>query len=266
MSFTKIDNKFLEGIYRCDLTASQLRVILVILRYTLGYLRKECSVSYSHIEEKTGLSRSAVRAAVKSLIDMGMITELTPPKNRQSRSIALNVDFFGNNNSCLECLHCDTHRVSESNHSEWLGENTQECLNGDTLECFKSNTNKENIINKKTNKKRERNTPAQSNEKKSRGVFNNVMLTDLEYKELESRYGGFCKKLIDSFSAKLKAKGYEYKDHFAAITLWQMENEKKEEMQKAEEESKGFDTDEFFKIALESSYARLKEGKGLNST
>ncbi len=84
------------------------------------------------------------------------------------------------------------------------------------------------------------------------GKFKNVMLTAEEHDKLLAELpdaGG----RIDQFSAKLKAKGYTYNDHYAALLLWYDED------QKAAASGGSFDVDDFFKAALERTYGKEKD-------
>ena len=122
---------------------------------------------------------------------------------------------------------------------------------------------------------------ADKDEKKAFGRFENVMLTEGERLALDRELGDKAEEMIEDFSMKLKAKGYNYKDHYAALLVWDVQNriesrrppkppvmipkasdvhqteaygqDNKEKSDKKPMES-GFDTDEFFKIAVESSY------------
>ena len=64
-------------------------------------------------------------------------------------------------------------------------------------------------------------------QKETFGTFQNVFLTLEEYNELIRKFPGTYKTLIDKFSAGLKAKNYEYDDHYAGILLWQTNEPKK---------------------------------------
>lgn len=66
------------------------------------------------------------------------------------------------------------------------------------------------------------NAPAREEDsKKPFGEYKNVLLSEKERGELDERYGkATAERLINVFSRKLKAKGYRYDDHFAAIVLW----------------------------------------------
>ena len=84
-------------------------------------------------------------------------------------------------------------------------------------------------------------------DKKNYGTFENVMLSDDEYSKICEKYGkGTANELINSFSCKLKSKGYKSVNHCATIMQWAVEDGVKE---------KGsFDYDEFWELALARCY------------
>ena len=60
------------------------------------------------------------------------------------------------------------------------------------------------------------------------GTFQNVLLTLEEYNELIRKFPDTYKTLIDKFSAGLKAKNYEYDDHYAGVLLWESNEPRKQ--------------------------------------
>ena len=84
------------------------------------------------------------------------------------------------------------------------------------------------------------------------GKFNNVRLSDTERKELERLYGESCAAaLIENFSQKMAGKGYQYKDHYAAILSWAQ----KDGVKRADEKS--YDLDDFLEAAVKRSKEEL---------
>ena len=112
--------------------------------------------------------------------------------------------------------------------------------------------NKENDPNKKrvkeTKLKERENAPARK-DLVHFGSFENVMISRSEYEELVGKFGkALAEELIETFSQKLKSKGYKYDDHYATILLWAEKDGKKPI---SEVNAAGsFDTEEFFKAAL----------------
>ena len=53
------------------------------------------------------------------------------------------------------------------------------------------------------------------------GEFENVLLSDIEYEKLVSRFNeSNTKLLIESLSTGIASKGYKYKNHYAALLNW----------------------------------------------
>lgn len=66
------------------------------------------------------------------------------------------------------------------------------------------------------------------------GTFKNVLLTNEEYIELQTKYPDKWQELINRFSVGLEAKGYKYDSHYAGILQWaDKDNQKREEQQKS---------------------------------
>lgn len=96
-------------------------------------------------------------------------------------------------------------------------------------------------------------SPAAIPTKLTFGEFGNVFLTDSEKIRLDERYGSsVASALIDNFSRRIKSKGYTYDDHYATILDWA----EKDGVKIASEKS--YDTEDFFRAALQRSYDELK--------
>lgn len=66
---TRIANEILEHVPRCRLNGTQLRILLVVWRYTYGFRRKEHEFALSFLADATAASRSQVDREVTALID-----------------------------------------------------------------------------------------------------------------------------------------------------------------------------------------------------
>lgn len=92
-----------------------------------------------------------------------------------------------------------------------------------------------------------------STQKSAYGEFANVFLTEDEYASLTDKYGkSVANGLIDNFSIKLKAKGYQYDDHYATILDWANKDGIKPQSEKS------YDVEDFFQAALMRSYENLE--------
>lgn len=71
--YTKIENNIFSYLYRNDLNASELKVLLFLIRYTAGFNRQTTRASYRFIAEGTNLSPETCRKAIKKLCGKNLI-------------------------------------------------------------------------------------------------------------------------------------------------------------------------------------------------
>ena len=140
--YTSISNELLEQIYRRRFSASQLKILLLVIRFTYGFNRKTATLSNTFIAAGTGMHEITVSKEVGTLLRDNVLKLYKKPSFHNSRIIGINKDYESwlNHLELAEALrvseNCD--RVSET------GENGL----ADTL------TKKENI--RKTNIKKEK--------------------------------------------------------------------------------------------------------------
>ena len=91
----------------------------------------------------------------------------------------------------------------------------------------------------------ENNTPTPDEDKKPYGTYKNVMLTDAEYKILKDQFLE-ADAMINNFSDKLKAKGYKYASHYAAILTWEKQDRADRQKEKGGMMTHGYDYDALF--------------------
>ena len=104
---------------------------------------------------------------------------------------------------------------------------------------------------------------APAHEKKAYGEFSNVYLTDEEYTALKEKAPDADAR-IEEFSAKLKAKGYKYENHYAAIVLW-IAQDKEKTKQGKQEVASSFDPDEVLKARLSQTYSSFDADEFFNA-
>lgn len=117
--------------------------------------------------------------------------------------------------------------------------------------------NPQSKVNKSKVNKSKESKPSPAHAKKAYGEFSNVYLTDEEYAALKEKTPD-AEARIEEFSAKLKAKGYQYEDHYAAILLW-IAQDKEKSKQGKQEVASSFDPDEVLKARLSQTYHDFNE-------
>jgi len=85
--YTAISNELLEAVYRFGFTAGELRVLLLVIRYTYGFNRKSANLSASFIAKGTSMSLRYVKKSVKSLV-----SHRTLARERSSTKITKNYE------------------------------------------------------------------------------------------------------------------------------------------------------------------------------
>jgi len=65
--YTRIANELLEAISIYPFSGGELKVVLVILRYTYGYNRKVSNISLTELAKKTALTRRHISNVLKLL-------------------------------------------------------------------------------------------------------------------------------------------------------------------------------------------------------
>lgn len=93
--YTTIANELLEAIYRRKFTASQLKILMFIMRFTYGFNRKTAPLSNSFIASGTGIHEITVSREINSLINDNVIELHKKPSFHDSRVIGINKDYEG---------------------------------------------------------------------------------------------------------------------------------------------------------------------------
>ena len=91
--YTKIADEILEVLPKYKFNGSQMRILMVILRYTYGFCRKQHELSLSFISEAAGMHRVQVRRELGTLITKNVILVLKEASFRKPRVIAFNKNY-----------------------------------------------------------------------------------------------------------------------------------------------------------------------------
>lgn len=91
--YTRIANELMEQVPRFKLNGTQLRIILVIWRYTYGFKRKSHEFSISFLAEALDTSKSHVDRELTALIDRRVIEVVGYGRSR-SRILSFNKNYI----------------------------------------------------------------------------------------------------------------------------------------------------------------------------
>ena len=139
--YTRIANELMEQVPKYKLNGTQLRLILVIWRYTYGFKRKEHEFSLSFLAEALQTSRSQVNRELTALIERNIVKVTGISKNR-SRILMFN-----------------------KHYSEWLNERRAPSVNvleNENTVSSKTSTTSTRSSKKKKKSARHRRTYAES--------------------------------------------------------------------------------------------------------
>lgn len=117
--YTPIANQLLEAIYRTDFNATELKIILLIARFTFGYSKKEGQFSLSFITNGIGISKRYVSGTVSKLIKDNVLIVVKEHTDTESRTVQINKDYdtWMNRTINQQLLNCSTVDV-ESNTTD----------------------------------------------------------------------------------------------------------------------------------------------------
>jgi phage replication O-like protein O len=109
--YTSIANELLEQIYRRRFSASQLKILLLVIRFTYGFNRRTATLSNTFIATGTGMHEITVSKEVGTLLRDNVLKLYKKPSFHNSRIIGINKDYGGwrNHLELAEAL-----RVSEN--------------------------------------------------------------------------------------------------------------------------------------------------------
>ena len=88
--YTKIADQILENTAKLKLNGTQLRIILIVWRYTYGFDRTETELSVTFIAKALGITKRPVQRELNALIQMGVLIEKSIPSFNSTRVIAFN--------------------------------------------------------------------------------------------------------------------------------------------------------------------------------
>lgn len=91
--YTSIANELLEQIYRRRFSASQLKILLLVIRFTYGFNRKTAALSNTFIASGTGMHEITVSKEVGTLLRDNVLKLHKKPTFHSSRVIGINKDY-----------------------------------------------------------------------------------------------------------------------------------------------------------------------------
>ncbi|MDB5054267.1 MAG: hypothetical protein JWM44_2317 [Bacilli bacterium] len=91
--FTKIAHELLEIIPFYKFNGTQFSILIVIIRYTYGFNRKDHELSLTYLTQATGIKRSQIDRELSLLIDKKVVSVTQEATATVSRKLALNKHY-----------------------------------------------------------------------------------------------------------------------------------------------------------------------------
>lgn len=91
--YTPIANEIMDQIVRLPLSGTQLRILLLVWRYTYGFSRREHDLSDTFIATAIGIDRRNVRREIKELIRLKLLTISKEATFTSPKAISFNKDY-----------------------------------------------------------------------------------------------------------------------------------------------------------------------------
>ena len=209
--YTRIDNKLLEALCLLNISCSELRIMLYIIRMTNGFNRSFAELPLAEIAGAVGMKKANVSRALKKLKELDLI-ELHPNRGIRPQTISVNSCEKWSVESCAESQLSKQITVINSDNPTVINSDNPTVINSD------NHTYKER--NKESIKERGKKTPSHE-DKKNYSHSGRVLLTESEYEQLVKDYGeSIIRKYIGRIDDWQRSAGKEYHDHAAAIRHW----------------------------------------------
>ncbi|MBO2943625.1 replication protein [Paenibacillus sp. F411] len=91
--FTKVSNELLEQVPKFKLNGTQLRIILIIWRYSYGFGKKDAELSISFLAKATDIIKRQLIRELSKLIEMNVVQVVSEQTGTRSRIIQFNKDY-----------------------------------------------------------------------------------------------------------------------------------------------------------------------------
>ena len=208
--YVRIANELLEAICQLDVSGSEMRILLYIIRRTYGFNKDYAEIPLSEISAAVGMRREHIqkmlkRLSAKNIIDLRTNSGTKP----QTISIVKNYEKWAVE-LCASCLLQKTATVASTvvqngNSSVVQNGNSSVVQNGNS-------TYKDNKDNIKDNFK---------DRKKTFGRNGNVLLKNDEYNKLINNYGKeTAERYIERMDNYISSREAKYNDCYAELLIW----------------------------------------------
>ena len=200
--YVRIANELLEAICRLDVSGSEMRILLYIIRRTYGFNKDYAEIPLSEISAAVGMRREHIQKMLKRLSTKNIIDLRTNGGTKpQTISIVKNYEKW----AVELCASCLLHKMATVAPTVVQNGNSSVVQNGNS-------TYKDNKDNFKDSFK---------DRKKSFGRNGNVLLKNEEYDKLINDYGKeTAERYIERMDNYISSREAKYNDCYAELLIW----------------------------------------------
>ena len=91
--YTPIANEILEHIYSFDFTCTEIKILLMIIRFSYGFGRKDAGIAISFFESGLKMNSRTLQRGIKKLIDMNVLLVVSEARGTIPRTLKLNKNY-----------------------------------------------------------------------------------------------------------------------------------------------------------------------------
>lgn len=91
--YTPIANEILEHIYSFDFTCTEIKILLMIIRFSYGFGRKDTGIAISFFESGLRMNSRTLQREIKKLIDMNVLLVVSEARGTIPRTLKLNKNY-----------------------------------------------------------------------------------------------------------------------------------------------------------------------------
>lgn len=91
--YTRISNELLEAICKYDFTGLQMRILMLFIRSSYGYGKREAAFSLEYIQEKLQIPKRSAQRSLKSLTDANILQVIQEASRSTPRIMMLNKKY-----------------------------------------------------------------------------------------------------------------------------------------------------------------------------
>lgn len=121
--WTRIENRLIDWLMELDVSARQMKIVLLTFRNTVCFHREDAEISLSYIENRFGILRRNAQTDIKHLVKIGVLKERF---EGQKRFLSLNTVLEFENSEAETVLDFENSTVLENENRTVLNFKNQE--------------------------------------------------------------------------------------------------------------------------------------------